>query len=65
MSGPCDDELYDDTLINGDACGYIYKHLDDCVGESILNYRIAFFCGLKGNAYVGAPIAVFSFVIHS
>lgn len=58
MSGPCDDELYNDVNANYTACDFINDHLSDCTGESIINYRKVFFCYMNENLYLGIPLGV-------
>lgn len=44
MAGPCDDELYKCVNDTYTACDFIHDHVEDCTGESILNYRELYFC---------------------
>ena len=68
MSGPCDDELYSSHYVNSTytACHFIHDHLEDCTGESIINYRIFYFCLMNQNLYIAAPVGVsFIWVLQS
>lgn len=58
MSGPCDDELYKNVTANYTACNFIYDHLEDCEGESIINYRIVYFCYWNQSLWAAIPIGV-------
>ena len=60
MSGPCDDELYSSLYVNKTytACHFIHDNIENCTGESILNYRILYFCLLNQNLFVAAPFGV-------
>jgi hypothetical protein len=46
MGESCDDILYNTSVVNSSytACSYIRDHMDDCEGESIVNYRLIYFC---------------------
>jgi myosin-crossreactive antigen len=59
MSGPCDDELYNPKFNSSyGACDFIKDNIDNCSGESIINYRVLYFCHLNQNLYISIPLAV-------
>ncbi len=57
MSGPCDDELYK----TNDSCKFIHDNINVCVGESVINYRIVFYCWMDQNLFIGVPVGVSSY----
>eukprot|EP01022_Parablepharisma_sp_SALTPOND_P001211 TRINITY_DN105852_c2_g1_i1.p1 TRINITY_DN105852_c2_g1~~TRINITY_DN105852_c2_g1_i1.p1 ORF type:complete len:614 (+),score=8.66 TRINITY_DN105852_c2_g1_i1:158-1999(+) len=59
MSGPCDNELHDENLNDTyTACDFINDHLDVCVGRSIINFRIVYFCLLQKNLLAAIPLGM-------
>lgn len=55
MSGSCDDVLYSKVYT---ACNYIQNHMEECSGNSIINYRLIYFCYLNQNNLLAIPLGL-------
>lgn len=55
----CDnDELYKYNT-TAEHCAYIQNHIEDCVGESLINYYDLFYCKFDENYLWSALFTVF------
>lgn len=62
MSGSCDEVLI--NLKGNTACDYIYNNLETCSGQSIINYRLIYFCYMNQNYLIGLPIFGVCFIFY-
>jgi len=51
----CDNDIIYNYTTNAARCAYIQRHIEDCVGESLINYYDLFYCKFQ-ESYLASVI---------